>query len=197
MSPVRSAPSEGTEGYSAEIAASHAFVPSLSADDFKAAFRHHPGGVTVITADAGSGPVALTATSVSSVSADPPLLVFSISSLSSSAPILNSADTIVVHFIDARNLDIAKLGSTSGIDRFADSSIWSRLPTGEPVFHEVAVWIRARVVTRLNAGGSKVIVAQGLQSSVSAETIDTFADIDELVYVNRTWHRLGNQSRIA
>ena len=57
---------------------------SLSPDEFKAAFRGHPAGVAVITADAG-GPVALTATSVSSVSADPPLLIFSISAQSSAA----------------------------------------------------------------------------------------------------------------
>ena len=49
------------------------FSSSLSADEFKALFRGHPGGVAVITADAGDGPVALTATSVASVSAEPPL----------------------------------------------------------------------------------------------------------------------------
>jgi flavin reductase (DIM6/NTAB) family NADH-FMN oxidoreductase RutF len=49
----------------------HGFSSSLSPDEFKALFRGHPGGVAVITADAGDGPVALTATSVASVSADP------------------------------------------------------------------------------------------------------------------------------
>ena len=38
--------------------------PAITADEFKAAFRNHPGGVAVITADAGNGPVGLTATSV-------------------------------------------------------------------------------------------------------------------------------------
>ena len=58
----------------------------LSADEFKAAFRQHPSGIAVITADAGSGPVAMTASSVFSVSADPPVLVFSVSAMSSAAP---------------------------------------------------------------------------------------------------------------
>lgn len=49
-------------------------TPSLPADDFKAIFRGHPGGVSLITTDAGDGPVALTATSVASISVDPPLL---------------------------------------------------------------------------------------------------------------------------
>lgn len=69
----------------------------LSAEDFKAAFRNHPAGVAVITADPGDGPVALTATSVFSVSATPPLLVFSVSELSSAAPAIARSTSVVVH----------------------------------------------------------------------------------------------------
>ncbi|GMA36300.1 hypothetical protein GCM10025876_25040 [Demequina litorisediminis] len=88
----------------------HDLSPSLPADDFKAVFRGHPGGVAVITADAGDGPVALTASSVSSVSADPPLLVFSISASSSASDVLSRAETVVVHLLDARDLELAKPG---------------------------------------------------------------------------------------
>jgi hypothetical protein len=77
----------------------------LSADDFKAAFRNHPAGVAVITADAGDGPVGLTATSVISVSASPALLVFSLSAFSSSAPALAKAETLVVHLLGADQRD--------------------------------------------------------------------------------------------
>lgn len=49
--------------------ASTAGPKTLSATDFRGIFRRHPAGVTVVTADAGSGPVALTATSVASMSA--------------------------------------------------------------------------------------------------------------------------------
>jgi flavin reductase (DIM6/NTAB) family NADH-FMN oxidoreductase RutF len=71
---------------------------------------------------------------VSSVSADPPLLTFSISALSSASTTLQRADTVVVHLLDADDLDLARLGATSGVDRFADRAAWSRLATGEPVF---------------------------------------------------------------
>ncbi|WP_287931796.1 flavin reductase family protein, partial [Arthrobacter sp.] len=73
----------------------------LSADDFKAAFRNHPAGVAVITADVGAGPVGLTATSVISVSASPPLVVFSLSSSSSSTPTVKKAETVVIHLLGA------------------------------------------------------------------------------------------------
>lgn len=170
----------------------------LSAADFKAAFRTHPAGVAVITANAGDGPVGLTATSVFSVSAEPPLLVFSLSATSSSTPTIMKADTVVVHLLSAAQLDIAVLCATSGIDRFADTSIWSTLPTGEPYFLAAPVWIRGRIVDRMEAGGSTVVAVEALEARTpppgSPEADAAVAQ--PLVYHNRTWHALGEHSKI-
>lgn len=171
------------------------FGPALAADDFKSLFRGHPGGVSVITAVGPDGPVALTATSVASVSADPPLLVFSLSTLSSAAPTISAASTIVIHLLDANDVALAKLAATSGIDRFADTSSWTSLLTGEPVFHGVRAWVRCTVVSRMEAGGSTVIAAHALQSHIARDG-SSEADGDALVYHNRTWHRLGEHSRL-
>lgn len=168
------------------------FTPSLSTDDFKALFRGHPAGVTVITADAGSGPVALTATSVASVSAEPPLLIFSISTLSSASDVLSRAETVVVHLLDAHDIDVAKLGATGGVDRFADTHRWSRLTTGEPVYHDVRAWVRCAVIDRMDAGGSTIIAAHALQSHIERDTSRGGA----LVHHNRAWHSLGEHSRL-
>jgi flavin reductase (DIM6/NTAB) family NADH-FMN oxidoreductase RutF len=173
-------------------------VPVLSAEEFKAAFRNHPAGVAVITADAGEGPVALTATSVFSVSAEPPLLVFSVSAASSSTPVLKRAATVVVHLLTSPHLDLAILGATSGIDRFADTSIWSRLPTGEPYFTAAPVWIRGRVVDRMAAGGSTVLAVEALEAQSPARgSAEADAEASRpLVYHNRTWHELSESSKI-
>ncbi len=171
----------------------HSFTSSLSADAFKALFRGHPGGVAVITADAGDGPVALTATSVSSVSAEPPLLIFSVSALSSASDVLLRAETVVVHLLDADDLEVAQLGATSGIDRFAETHRWSRLVTGEPVYRDVRAWVRCAVIGRMDAGGSTVVAAHALQSELARDADGA----DALVYHNRTWHRLGDHSRIG
>lgn len=82
----------------------------MPADDFKAIFRGHPGGVSLITADPGNGSIALTATSVASISVDPPLLVFSISALSSTAEVVTEAATKVALSIDVHDIEAAKLG---------------------------------------------------------------------------------------
>jgi flavin reductase (DIM6/NTAB) family NADH-FMN oxidoreductase RutF len=167
----------------------------LSPEEFKVAFRNHPAGVAVITADAGYGPVGLTATSVFSVSAEPPLLVFSLSNQSSSAPAIREADTVVVHLLGADQLDIAKLCATSGIDRFADTTVWDRLITGEPYFLGASTWIRGRIINRMEAGGSTVVAVHALQAN--SPSADEIADGNPLVYHNRTWHRLDESSRIA
>ena len=161
----------------------------VTPDEFKAAFRHHPGGVALITAVGANGPVAMTATSVASVSADPPLLVFSVSELSSSHPTIVGADTVVVHLLGGKDRHLAKLGATSGIDRFADKSLWHSLPTGEPVF-EGTRWIRAAIVSRVAAGTATLIIAEALETDLGAEPGEGLA------YVDRTWHRLGEHSRV-
>ncbi|WP_166870888.1 flavin reductase family protein [Salinibacterium sp. ZJ450] len=167
---------------------------SLTPDEFKHAFRNHAAGVSVVTADDGSGPVGLTATSVFSVSIEP-LLVFSVSDLSSSAPVIKSADTVVVHLLGSAQLDIAKLCATSGIDRFADTGKWSRLVTGEPLFHDADVWIRGRVINRMTAGSSTVIAVHALQTNVGTNRPEAEPS-SPLVYHNRNWHELGEKSRI-
>jgi len=188
-------PTDARDGRGADLAAA-GFASSLSADEFKALFRGHPGGVAVITADAGDGPVALTATSVSSVSAEPPLLIFSVSSQSSSAAVLAAAETVVVHLLDANDLDLARLGATSGVDRFDGSRPWSRLVTGEPVYHDVRAWVRCAVIERMDAGGSTVFAAHALQSKLERD-VAVGDHGDALVYHNRTWHRLGDHSRLS
>lgn len=172
--------------------ASASSLDDLHPNDFKTAFRHHPGGVAVITATGPNGHVALTATSVSSVSAEPPLLVFSVSALSSATPTIVGAEHVVVHLIDTDSIGIARLAATSGIDRFADTSLWHELPTGEPVFHGTR-WLRTRIESRVVGETATIIVARALESNVSAE--DPQAPETGLVYVNREWHGIGDHTR--
>jgi flavin reductase (DIM6/NTAB) family NADH-FMN oxidoreductase RutF len=183
---------EAAERRNAESPLSFGQVGGLSPDEFKLAFRNHAAGVAVVTADAGDGPVGLTATSVFSVSAEPPLLVFSVSDRSSSAPTLQRAETVIVHLLGADQLDLAKLCATSGIDRFADRSIWDRLVTGEPYFPAAHAWIRGRVINRMEAGTSLVIAVHALQAKLPDEA----GDAAPLVYHNRAWHALGDHSRV-
>lgn len=164
----------------------------ITAESFTSAFRLHPSGVALITAEAG-GPIALTASSLSSVSASPPMLMFSVAATSSSAEALRLADTVVVHLLSASNLDLAMLGAARGVDRFADESLWHRLDTGEPVFHGARTWLRSRILHRIDAGGSTVFIATAIDAQVAD---DSHVD-DGLVYRNRVWHRIDDTSETS
>jgi len=160
-------------------------------DEFIDAFRRHAAGVAVVTADAGDGPVGLTATSVSSVSADPPLLVFSLSGRSSSAPAIRRASTLVVHLLGADQLQLAQLFATSGVDRFADRSRWSRLSSGEPYLPAARTWLRGHVLERIPAGDATVVLVQALEFGGAGGEAS-----GALVYHDRTWHRLDDRSTV-
>lgn len=164
-------------------------------DRFLGAFRNHPGGVAVVTADAGDGPVALTATSVSSFSAEPPMVMFSASSRSSSTPTIKRADSVVVHLLDENDLALAQLGATSGVDRFADKESWDRLPSGEVRFHRAASWLRCRVVRQTEVHGSLVVLAE-VHDAGGRNTDPNHTPGRPLVYHSRAWHALGDSTKL-
>jgi len=165
----------------------------ISPEEFKAAFRQHPGGVAVITGDDGTGPVAMTVTSVFSVSAEPPVLVFSMSEMSSAAATLKNAQTLVVHLLAPRNKDLAVLAATHGADRFGADVKWGRLPTGEPYYTDVPTWIRGQIVDELKIGGNTVVALHALETQLPQGK-----DVEaSLVYFNRSWHELSAHSELS
>lgn len=161
------------------------------ADNLKKSFRTHPAGVAVITADPGDGPVGLTATSVSSVCMDPPTIALSLSALSSSTPGIRAADHVVVHLLSKDQLDIAQLFATSGVDRFADTSKWDRLPTGEPYLLNTQVWMRGKITGTIEINGSTLAAIEIVESHCSDNQ-----ERVPLVYCNRSWHQLSETSTV-
>jgi flavin reductase (DIM6/NTAB) family NADH-FMN oxidoreductase RutF len=158
---------------------------------FFSAFRHHPSGVAIITADAGSGPVALTVSSLISVSAAPPTIAFSLSASSSSAKAVEQAETVVVHLVRRGDMELARLCATSGVDRFGPDVRWDRLASGEPYYPQVSLWFRAAVRDKLGVPGACLVVCELLSASpLSREP----GKDDSLVYANRTWHGLRPMS---
>jgi flavin reductase (DIM6/NTAB) family NADH-FMN oxidoreductase RutF len=133
---------------------------TVDADSFRSIFRRHAAGVVVITADAGHGPAGFTATSLVSVSLHPPLVSFSIATTASSWPTVNQADSLVINFLDAGQHEIAGRFATSGIDRFAEPTSWSRLQTGEPVLDEAPSYLRGLVEHRFAVGDHHIVVAR-------------------------------------
>jgi flavin reductase (DIM6/NTAB) family NADH-FMN oxidoreductase RutF len=168
---------------------------TVGADRFKAAFRHHAAGVAVVTADVGDGPIALTASSVTSVSADPAVLLFSVSSTTATGRALATAGSAVVHLLDVEDHALAVRCADPTVDRFADASAWERLPTGEPAFLGPRLLLRGEVRERLEFGEATVLVLT--VTDVVDRAPSGVAHRPPLAYADRTWHSLGPDSEIG
>ena len=161
---------------------------TLGAAAFKGVFRNHPAGVVVITAAVDGQPVGFTATSLISVSADPPLLAFSVDSASSAWALMSVAETLVVNFLTADQVDVSARFATSGIDRFATTDWWP-LPTGEPVLAGSGAWVRGDIVQRTPIGRSVLVSVLARESGVASERPSS-----PLVYHDRRYHGIGEHT---
>lgn len=156
--------------------------------DFKAAFGGHPAGVAIITADLGSGPVGITASSVASVSAQPPILAFSLAAATGSAAVIAAADTLVVHLLTTEDLELAQIFASSSSERFTGSMVWTRLETGEPLLMHAGYALRCEVLSRTPAGGS-LLVAASVVEIIAPQTPG-----NPMVYHGRVFHGLSGET---
>ncbi|MFF3688304.1 flavin reductase family protein [Streptomyces sp. NPDC002187] len=132
-----------------------------SPDLLRSVFRRHAAGVAVITAQ-GARPVGFTATSLTSVAADPPLLSFGVGTSSSSWPVLAESEHIGVHILGEHQQELAATFARSGADRFAPPTSWRTGPEGVPVLDGVLAWLVCRVVARVPAGDHRLVIAEAV-----------------------------------
>ncbi|WP_445525924.1 flavin reductase family protein [Streptomyces cyslabdanicus] len=135
-------------------------VQSASPQLLRSVFRRHAAGVAVITARGETGPVGFTATSLTSVSAEPPLLSFGIDTGGSSWPAVAATDHVGVHILGEHQEDLAATFARSGADRFGAPTAWREGPEGVPVLDGVLAWLVCRVVTRVPAGDHRIVLAE-------------------------------------
>lgn len=156
---------------------------SIDIAPFKDIFRTHPAGVAIITLQGNGQPAGFTATSVISVSASPPVIVFSVQGSSSNLAALEQSDSVVIHFLDQRHEGLAVRFATPGIDRFEHSN-WQALPSGEPLLTDVATWMRCRVINRTPAGSSMLF-------QVCPQSAKVELDRAPIIYHDRLFHGVG------
>ncbi|MGW0019146.1 flavin reductase family protein [Rhodococcus sp. NPDC003382] len=161
------------------------FALGVGNEEYRSALRRHPAGVTVVTLDAGNGPVGFTATSFSSLSLNPPLVSFNITRTSSSIDAVHAADSLVVHLLGEDQQHLAQRFARSAEERFADRSLWGRLDTGEPVLHDTPVRLRLLVHQLIPAGDSTLVVGLVTHTHVS----DNESTAAPLLYHDGVYHR--------
>lgn len=168
----------------------------VDAQRFKAAFRHHAAGVAVVSADVGGRPIAITASSVASVSPDPAVLLFSASTTTLTGRELARVSSAVVHLLDAEDLPLALRCADPSVDRFSDTAAWERLPSGEPVFLGPRLLLRGEVLQRIPFAQATVVLL-AVTAIIDRDPTGSRDRAAPLAYVDRRWHALAPGSEIG
>ena len=146
----------------------------------RAVFRRHASGVSVITMnDAEGKPVGFTATSMTSLGANPPLASFNVASGSSTWPNLCSATYVAIHTLGAANLALAQRMATDHTQRFVPQD-WQVGPHGLPVFPAATGVLIAKVREIHNVENNAVVIVDVEQALLGSED-------DALLYHHRTY----------
>jgi flavin reductase (DIM6/NTAB) family NADH-FMN oxidoreductase RutF len=167
--------------------------PALAADSvsrrsvqphvLRATMRQHSAGVAVITTR-DQGPVGFCATSLSSVSLEPPTVSFAVAVDSVSGQAWRSAEHGIVHLLRSDQAAVASAFARSGPGKFAGSAAWRWGPGGQPLLDNVLAWMLVSTRTRLVVGDHLLVVCNVQEATVEPGP-------GPLIHHNGDFHALG------
>jgi flavin reductase (DIM6/NTAB) family NADH-FMN oxidoreductase RutF len=131
-------------------------------------------GVVVVTAVVDGTPVGMTCQSFTSLSLDPPMVLFCPSKSSTSWPVLARADYLCVNVLTAAQHELSTAFARSGTDKYLGVS-WTPTPQGAPALDGAAVHVEARVADCLDGGDHHIVTCV-------VEALSAVADHEPLVY---------------
>jgi flavin reductase (DIM6/NTAB) family NADH-FMN oxidoreductase RutF len=134
---------------------------AVSRDELLAIMSAFPTGVAIVTTLEPDGtPRGLTTNAVTSVSADPPLLLVCVDRSSRTLPALLHTKRFVVNFMRSDHEEICRLFASKADDKFSRVA-WTPGLGGVPVLHEGAVaHAECLTVDELEIGDHVVVVGR-------------------------------------
>jgi flavin reductase (DIM6/NTAB) family NADH-FMN oxidoreductase RutF len=136
---------------------------STVCESFRCAMRHLASGVSVITAGQGETRTGLTATSVSSLSMEPPSLVVCVNRASTTLRAMRENGVFGVSFLSAGHREVADrfagCGDVSGAARYQGSE-WITLVTGAPLLVDALAAIDCTIDTILEWSTHAVVIGR-------------------------------------
>lgn len=131
-------------------------TPPIDAAHYRQVLGHFASGVTIITAIDGGEPVGLAANSFTSLSLDPPLVLFCAGKSSSSWPRIKKAGSFCVNVLEETQEALCRQFAGKG-DKYAGVG-WKRAPhSGSPTLDGALAWMDC-AIDSMHDGGDHVIV---------------------------------------
>ncbi len=151
-------------------------VVEIDPGHFRSVLAHLPTGVTVITAYGEDGAaVGMAANSVTSVSLDPPLILFCPAKSSTTWPTIRAASGFCVNVMAGHHEEVTRRFAAKGIDRWAGLEYTER-PTG-PALDDAVAWIECRPYDEHDAGDHTIVVARVVAIEAASR-----ADAEALIF---------------
>ncbi|WP_053732304.1 flavin reductase family protein [Nocardia sp. NRRL S-836] len=140
-------------------------METIDATRFRQTLGHLPTGVVVITATDPLGrPVGMACNSFTSVSLDPPLVLFCVKRGSSTWPVVQAAGAFRVNVLDRDHEHLSRQFAARGVDRFAGVR-WTSAPAG-PRLADVVASIGCEVEAEHPGGDHVIVVARALSLEI-------------------------------
>lgn len=126
---------------------------------------HFATGVTVITAQPGPTPVGIVANSFTSVSLDPPLVLFCAAENSETWPEIRDAGRFCVNVLSHEQEELAKRFAAKGTDRY-EGVQYAPSGSGNPRLAGAIAHIDCRIADEHQAGDHVIVVGRVLEMEV-------------------------------
>jgi 3-hydroxy-9,10-secoandrosta-1,3,5(10)-triene-9,17-dione monooxygenase reductase component len=127
---------------------------------FRQVLGHFCSGVTVITGTDGGAPVGLTVQSFTSLSLDPPLVIFCPARSSTSWERMRAAGVFCVNVLDEGQEAVCRAFASRGEDKFTGIGWSPAAGTGSPVLADVLAWVDCRVEHEHDGGDHSIVVGR-------------------------------------
>lgn len=152
----------------------------------RAALGRFATGVAVITARDADGPIGLTVNSFSSVSLDPPLVLFSVARSAGSLKRLEGVETYVVNILRHGQHEVSRRFAQAGADKWAGASHQEGL-SGAPVLAETLARFECKPYGRHDAGDHVIFIGEVIHFDAAEEG-------DPLLYYRGGYRALAPKS---
>ncbi|MGH9031202.1 MAG: flavin reductase family protein [Acidimicrobiia bacterium] len=135
---------------------------------FRTVLGHFATGVTIITAMDGDEPIGVSANSFTSVSLDPPLVLFCAAKASTTWPRIEAAGKFTVNILNEHQEDVCRVFATKGADRFSRIG-WRSSANGQPILHDSLAYIDCEMQEQHDAGDHIIVVGRVQELGVLSE----------------------------
>ncbi|MBV9752103.1 MAG: flavin reductase [Hyphomicrobiales bacterium] len=139
---------------------------------FRRALGQFATGVAIVTASAGDQLAGVTANSFTSVSLDPPLVLWSLETKAQSLPVFREASHFAVNVLSADQVALSTRFARSSLDKFHGVD-WRRGESGAPLIEDVAAHFECRREVEYEGGDHAILIGR----------VDRFARFDREVLV--------------